>query len=131
MKDLTFVEFGFGKVNRAETFKYEIKMPIEDFCNNLEQAYSDGIKEIIEDNKITGDFESPYPGAESYPTLDEFTAVPGRYLFEHLSAFHEVDILKMLAEEDKPNSSYVIRTLDNIECKDGNIFLFGMVTKSN
>jgi len=130
VKNLTFVEFGFGKVNCAETFKYEIKMPIEDFCNHLDQAYSDGIEEIIEDNKITGDFEPPYPGAVSYPTLDEFTAVPGSYLFEHLSAFHEVDILKMLTEEDKPNSSYVIRTIDNIECTDGYIFFFGRVSKS-
>ena len=39
VKDLTFVEFGFGKANRAETFKYEIKIPIEDFCN--ESAHPD------------------------------------------------------------------------------------------
>lgn len=130
VNDLTFLEFGFGKVGSAEALQYEIKIPIEEFCGDLKQAYSDSIGELIEDNEITGDFDPPYPGATSYPTLEEFIEVPGDYLFEHLSAFHEVDILKMLTEEDKPNSRYVIRTIDKIERKEGHILLVGNVTRS-
>lgn len=126
--ELTFIQFAFGKEG-ATTFNYEITFFKDVFIEKLKPLYDAGIEELREDDQITGEFDPPYPGAMDYPSLTEFTAIEGPYLYEYLYAYHKFDILSLVLTEANDQAGYIINTLESIDRIDGSIVIRGAATK--
>jgi hypothetical protein len=127
--ELTFSQFAFGKEVDAISYRCELMISKDYFIEKLKPLYDNGIKELREDDEITGDFEPPYPGATNYPSLPEFVDIKGPYLYEYLYAYHKFDILSFIINEDSDEANYVIKNINSIYSVDGNIVIKGAVIK--
>jgi hypothetical protein len=127
--EITFSQFSFGKGEGFDVFPYEIKIAKEDFLEKITPMYDAGVEELKEDDEVTGEFEPPYPGATDYPSLSKFIDIEGTYLYEYLYAYHKFDILGIALYEDNDVADYIIKSLNSIECVDGDIVIKGTAIK--
>ncbi len=127
--EITFSQFSFGKGEGFDALSYEIKIAKGDFLKKIAPIYDDGVEELKEDDEVTGEFEPPYPGATDYPSLSEFIDIEGTYLYEYLYAYHKFDILGIALDEDNDAANYIIKSMNSIECVDGDIVVKGAAIK--
>jgi len=119
----TYRDLGFGRPV-PQSHPWEAELEIEEFLTLLRPLYEETIHEYKKDDKITGEFEPLYPGAEQYPELEKF-------FHEEYASFADFFITSLTKEfvplmfEFSKDRKYAINSLDTIQLVSDTIHLKG------
>jgi hypothetical protein len=116
-------ELGFGQIAGAVD-RYELRIPIGEFLERFEAIYDEAIEELRADDRITGDFRPPIPGATDYLSLPELVRVGGEVLAEFVIAFLKFDIFRAYFPSAR-EGRFALATLDQVTSDGHAVVLTG------
>ena len=121
---LTFLELGFGRGGPGP-HHYRIVFPSAEFLDRLGEVYRGCVDELREDDRMTGEFEPPFPGATDYPDLDSFLREHGQHFTEFARAYLKFDILRLALDEGRPAARLVVTSVDEVRAAGDEVVVEG------
>lgn len=126
-EQVAFVDWGFGrrlKIGALST-PYNLIVDRTDFIQRFSPVFEICIKELMDDEKMTGKFASPYDEATKYPTLEEFLKLEEHNRIEMINTFFAPDIMALYLRTDcDENVKWVAESIDSFVV-DGEILCIG------
>lgn len=127
LETITFSEKGFGKYPAGKRAAYVLEVDPLEFAKRLSKVYVDCMAELGRDDELVGRFHPPFPGATSYPSLNELLEMPETQRMEVVDAYLAFDILRAYVQEDAagPSVKWTIKSLDSVSKQEGVIVIEG------
>lgn len=129
MDAVTFSEVGFGQFGNGAVEDYVLIADFDDFLGRFAPVFDECIQELRRDDALTGGFEPPYPGASSYPTLEELWELSPSDRMEMIGTYFAFDILRMYLREDDggTEASWTVKSLEAVDRRGSGIVVRGRV----
>jgi hypothetical protein len=130
-RETTVSQHGFGQPKQSANIAYCLEVAKQDFLSVFSPIYDACITELKRDDKITGKFTPPYPGATAYPSIDELLDLEPKSLLEFIHAYFSLDILRAYFVEDNVEEEvkWILRSLDSIRVKGDAIRIEGRASR--
>ncbi len=127
-EQVTYWEKGFGKPLDSPSCNYVLHISKAEFLDRLSAIYDECIIELKYDDELTGKFEPPYPGAETYPSLERFLDIGGESLFDFIYTFLKFNVLSQYFIEGNSHGKalYSLDTLQTVIVEGGEVVLTGI-----
>jgi hypothetical protein len=127
-KAVTFSERTYGKA--IGDLPLRLEMDADEFRRRLQPVYEACIAELKHDDAVTGRFHPPYPGASTYPTLDELLQRPAAERMPFIDTHLLFDMLRLWLPEESAASTWLLGRCEAVECLDGQIVITGKVRRA-
>ena len=124
----TYRDVGFGKQVDLPLYQWEAKLGQFDFFTAMRPIYDECINDLKRDDEITGEFDPPFPGAETYPDLESFVSNNFQEFVIFFRAYFISDFLSHFFNESD-DWEYVINSIDEISRMNGVLIFKGLAYK--
>ena len=116
----------------APSVPYILIVDRQDFMLRFSPDYEKCIKELKDDEAMTGEFASPYEGATTYPTLEEFLKLPEVDRVDMTTTFFERSILKayIRPDSDSDNILWLLQDIDSFSVEGNTLRIGGRAVDS-
>lgn len=124
----TYRDIGFNKQVDLPLFHWQAELEMSHFLTVMKPIYDECIEELKKDDELTGEFDPPFPGAESYPELEPFVANKFQEFVSFFRVYFVSDFLSNFFNAGD-DWEYVINSIDDIGRKDGLLMFKGQAYK--